>query len=135
MLASVPKPTGHYLCFCNGDAYPVFYPHFYGMFDTTRCLVRDKTHFGLGRIWRHQHELIISARWHSSEFSGEAETQSDILRFKATPTAKRQHPVEKPAAMLASLIESTCSLGSTVLDPFTGSGTLEDCCSNGDVRR
>ena len=122
---SVPllKPSGHFVTFCNGDSYPVFYPEMYRRFDFLKCLVWDKGHVGLGRVWRNQHELVIAGRWNDSEFVEDGELRSDVMAYSATPSAARDHPVEKPPAMLRHLLRPTCPAGGIVLDPFAGSGT------------
>jgi site-specific DNA-methyltransferase (adenine-specific) len=118
------KATGHLLAFCNGDSYPVFYPEMYRRFDFLKSLVWDKGHVGLGRVWRNQHELVIAARWNTCWFADDGVLRSDMLPFKATRSSEREHPVEKPVALLTSLIGATTpSLSGTVLDPFMGSGT------------
>ena len=132
MLAqSVPllKPTGHFLSFCNGDSWAVFYPHFYRHFHAIKCLVWDKGHFGMGRVWRNQHELILAARWSTSVFADSSNSRGDVLKFKATTPAKREHPVEKPAPMLADLISTTLGNSGLVLDCFAGSGTTLEAAS------
>ena len=124
--------TGHFLTFCNGDSYPVFYPEMYRQFDSLACLVWDKTHIGLGRVWRHQHELIIAARRADSVFYDDGQVRADVLRFPAARPSRREHPVEKPVAMLADLIGPTTPENGLVLDPFAGSGTtLEAAVSIG----
>lgn len=115
--------TGHFLCFCNHESYPVFYPEFYGRFDYCKSLVWDKGHVGLGRVWRNQHELVIAARWDTSIFAEDGKLRSDVLTYGATPSASRTHPVEKPESLLGDLIIPTTSAGGVVLDPFMGSGT------------
>ena len=119
----VLRETGHMLTFCNGDSYPVFYPEMYRRFDFLKCLVWDKEHFGMGRVWRNQHELLIAARWSSSVFRDDGKHRIDILRHRITPPRDRRHPVEKPMSLLADLIEPTVPIDGTVLDPFMGSGT------------
>jgi site-specific DNA-methyltransferase (adenine-specific) len=116
-------PRGHFLTFCNGDSYPVFYPEIYRRFDFLKSLVWDKGHVGLGRVWRSQHELLIAARWSEAKFADDGKLRSDVLRYDATPSSDRLHPLEKPPALLRSLIEPTTQLGACVLDPFAGSGT------------
>ena len=122
---SIPRlrETGHFLTFCNGDSYPVFYPEMYRRFDFLKSLVWDKGHVGLGRVWRNQHELIIAARWQEVWFADDKVLRSDVLRFDATPSLDRQHPVEKPESLLRALLEPTTEPGGTVLDPFMGSGS------------
>jgi site-specific DNA-methyltransferase (adenine-specific) len=116
------KDTGHFLTFCNGESYPVFYPEMYRRFETLKTLVWDKQAIGLGRVWRNQHELIIAGRWAESRFEDDGKTRSDVLRFKAT-RARRDHPVQKPVDMLADLISPTTPRDGLVCDPFIGSGT------------
>jgi len=117
------KETGHFLAFCNGDSYPVFYPEMYRRFDIVKCLIWDKGHVGLGRIWRHQHELIIAARWRESFVNINGKLYSDVITANATPSANREHPVQKPIECLSPLIEPVTPDGGLVLDPFMGSGT------------
>jgi site-specific DNA-methyltransferase (adenine-specific) len=123
MIAPRLNTTGHWLTFCNHESYPVFYPVFYGYFDFLKLLVWDKGHVGLGRVWRNQHELIIAARWDSSEFVEDGRLRSDVLKYKATPPSERQHPVEKPDNLLQDLLLPTTKPGQLVLDPFAGSGS------------
>jgi len=115
LAKSVPKlkETGHFLTFCNHASYPVFYPCMYRYFDYMK----------LGRTWRNQHELIIAARWHNAVFNNDGKLRADVLSYEATRSQTREHPVEKPIALLADLIEPTTHEGDTVLDLFMGSGT------------
>ena len=125
------REDGHLLTFCNAESYPVFYPAMYRHFDTLGCLVWDKCAMGLGRGWRHQHELIIAARWKESEVYG-ASSRTDVLRHKSTPSKKRNHPVEKPAALLAELIEAVSQPNDLIVDAFMGGGsTLAAAQANG----
>lgn len=117
------RETGHFITFCNGDSYPVFYPEMYRRFDFLKCLVWDKGHVGLGRVWRNQHELMIAARWQDVVFADDGVLRADIARFEATPSADREHPVEKPDKLLRWLIQPTSSPGDLVIDPFAGSGS------------
>ena len=117
------RPTGHFLTFCNGDSYPVFYPEMYRRFDYLKSLVWDKGRVGLGRVWRNQHELVIAARFKDSVFREDGKLRSDVLQYKATRPKDRVHPVEKPTSLLSALIEPTVPPGGVVLDPFMGSGT------------
>jgi DNA modification methylase len=60
-MVRVLKPSGHCIAFCNGDSYPVFYPEMYRRFDFLKCMVWDKGHVGLGRVWRNQHDCSSRA--------------------------------------------------------------------------
>jgi site-specific DNA-methyltransferase (adenine-specific) len=115
--------TGHWLTFCNHESYPVFYPVFYSHFDYLKAIVWDKGHVGLGRVWRNQHELIIAARWDTSEFVEDGKLRADVLKHKATSSSDRLHPVEKPDSLLQDLLIPTTKPGQIILDPFAGSGS------------
>lgn len=128
------KPTGHFLTFCNGDSYPVFYPEMYRRFDYLKSLVWDKGHVGLGRIWRNQHELVIAARWDESIFNEDKTLRADVFRFDATPSSDRVHPVEKPVDMLRWLLTPIIPPIGCVLDPFAGSGTTLQAAKSLGVR-
>lgn len=49
--------------------------------------------------------------------------QTNVLKYDTVPPAKKIHPVEKPAALLRQLIESSTVPGEVVLDMFGGSGS------------
>lgn len=123
--AAIPtlQATGHLITFCNGDSYPVFYPEMYRRFDTLVALIWDKGHVGLGRVWRHQHEMILAGRWETAQFYEDGSLRSDILKATATVSTKREHPVEKPTALLKELMMPTTQHGGIVADPFMGSGS------------
>jgi site-specific DNA-methyltransferase (adenine-specific) len=99
-------------------------------FDKLKCLVWDKGHVGLGRIWRNQHELLIAGRNKGHFFKQDGTLRADIFEFKATPSKKRKHPVEKPVEMLEWLINSVTNEGDTVLDMFMGGGSTGAACKN-----
>ncbi len=122
-LRRIVKPTGHTLVFCNADSYAAFYPAMYNRWDKLTCLIWDKDRPGLGRVWRHQHEMIIAARNKGAYEPNDGRLRADVFRVKATLPSERCHPVQKPAELLAALIESCCPVGGIVLDPFAGSGT------------
>lgn len=123
-IVRVLKPQGHIFVFCNGDSYPVFYIPMFNRFDKVKALVWDKGHFGLGRIFRNQHELIIWGRSTDCTHIDDGRPHSDVLRYSATPTKDRDHPVEKPEPLMMELISPTTPEGGVVLDPFCGSGTV-----------
>jgi len=122
-VCRIIRQTGHFLVFCNCDSFSVFYEPMYNSFQVTKSLVWNKLNIGLGRIWRHQHELIIAARNSDCKFNDDGKLRRDVISVKATRSEKRTHPVEKPIKLLRQLIEPTTLEGDLVLDPFCGSGT------------
>jgi site-specific DNA-methyltransferase (adenine-specific) len=124
----VIKPTGHLFVYCNAGSYPVFYPVVYGWWMVTNALVWDKTRIGLGRIFRHQYELILWGRDSEAYMQSDGRVHSDILSYPATLARDRTHPIEKPAAMMAELISICVPENGIVLDCFAGSGTTGVAC-------
>lgn len=117
------KPDGHFLVFCNCDSFPTFYVPMYNHFEVTKSLVWDKKHVGFGRIWRHQHELIIAARNKECKVNENGRLYRDVIAVKITQPEDRTHPVQKPVKLLKYLIEPITLQNDIVLDPFCGSGT------------
>ena len=124
----IVKDSGHTLAFCNCDSYAAFYPPMYGLWDKLVSIVWDKDRPGLGRVWRHQHELIIGARNRGAFEARNGNLFPDVIRHKATRSKDRLHPVEKPSEMLAELIEACCPPDGIILDAYMGSGTTGVAC-------
>ena len=120
------KPTGYCLSFCGADSYAAFYPAMYNHWERLSCLVWDKLNPGLGRNWRHQHELILVACQRAAFLPQDGKLRTDVLRFRATPSKERVHPVQKPAALLCGLIQAASPIGGIICDPFCGSGTTAE---------
>ncbi len=127
-LARITKEGGHVLTFSNADSFAAFYPAMYERWDKLVALVWDKDRPGLGRVWRHQHELIIAARNKGAYNPDDGICRADVLRFRATLSRDRLHPVEKPVAMLSELVVASCPKDGTVLDPYMGSGSTGVSC-------
>lgn len=122
------KDDGHLFVFCNCDSYPVFYEPMYNNFDKIKSIVWDKTKVGLGRIFRNQHELIIWARMKNHKFIQDGKLRTDVLKFSATLSKNRSHPVEKPVNLLKELITATTYENNLILDPFMGGGSTILAC-------
>jgi len=122
----VVKKTGTIYIFCDGQSYPLFYYHLYPFCKSVRPLIWDKKTSINGYSWRHQHEIIIFAE--QSQAKPKPSGDGDILKYSAVPVDKREHPAEKPLALLMSLIEKSTNEGDMVLDPFLGSGSTLWAC-------
>jgi site-specific DNA-methyltransferase (adenine-specific) len=86
-------------------------------------LVWDKTYFGMGSIFRNQHEFIV----HMSVGNPSPPQRLDVgnvLQCKPVTVADRDHPTEKPVDLLATLLSVVCPPGGHVVDPFMGVGTV-----------
>jgi len=122
----VLKPKGRALVFCDCYSYPVFWSAFYGLFDHVRALIwyKGKGYFSLGcnQAFRYSYEMISHAFNKDSWF--DKSQRQDVITCKNVPSAKRQHPAQKPIKLLMKLIIATCPKHGVVLDPFAGSGAI-----------
>lgn len=111
--------TEHLLWFTRWDAWPDVWMNIGQYFPVRGVLIWDKGTPGMGDLshWGLSYEMIASAG--TGKIQGGRD--GSILRFGGVPPQNRQHPTEKPIALLAYLIRK---LGpKSVLDPFMGSGT------------
>jgi len=120
------KPNAQFYMFCNGQSYPLFFYHAFGITKSVRPLIWDKLTSINGYGWRHQHELIMWGEMPESKPvpSGDG----DILKCRAVKVADRTHPAEKPLEIITKLICKSSKENDTVLDPFGGSGTTAVAC-------
>lgn len=85
-------------------------------------LVWDKQAFGMGAIFRNQHEFIV----HMSAGNPSDPQRRDVgnvLRFPAVHESRRVHPTEKPVTLLHTILSVVTPPGGLVLDPFAGAGS------------
>lgn len=123
--ARVLKPTGTFYLFCDGQSYPIAFTGLYPHCKYVRPLIWDKQTSYNGYTWRHQHELIA---WGEREHSPRIPTgDGDILRCPAVPVDDRDHPAEKPVALICKLL-SKLPDGAIVIDPFMGGGVVGQAC-------
>lgn len=117
------NPQGHLFTFCNDESYPVFYPGVYGIWDFSRALIWDKTRVGLGKIFRHQYEMILWASNKGADVFNDGQLHSDLLKHPPTLSKNRLHPVEKPQSLYKELISVCSRENDLIIDSFLGSGT------------
>lgn len=94
------------------------YPLLYGLMQKpAACIVWVKNMFGMGKGYRHQHELIL--------FEGDIETndKSDVWEIKRDNGSEYDHPTQKPVALAKEAIVNSCKRAGNVLDMFGGSGS------------
>lgn len=83
-------------------------------------LVWDKATLGMGAIFRNQHEFIV----HMTAGTPTPPQRRDMPNVLRYPKVRDgDHPTEKPTALLQDLLSVVAAPGSTVLDPFAGSGS------------
>lgn len=83
-------------------------------------LVWDKTYFGMGSIFRNQHEFIL----HFTSGNPTPPQRRDVGNVIACkPIRGGAHPTEKPVPLLRTLLSVVTPPGGLVVDPFAGSGS------------
>ncbi|MFT3806061.1 DNA-methyltransferase [Arenimonas sp.] len=53
-----------------------------------------------------------------------------VLRFSQDTQRSSEHPTQKPVALMEYLVKTHSAMGSSVIDPFMGSGTTGVACMN-----
>lgn len=83
-------------------------------------LVWDKQAFGMGSIFRNQHEFIV----HFTSGNPPEPQRRDVGNvLRHARVRDGEHPTEKPEGLLRTLLGVVCPPAGTVLDPFAGSGS------------
>lgn len=102
---------------------------------STAELIWDKGEIGMGNLslpWGSQHEKILFGAVYTSKaeravgggaLSARIRNGSIIRQNRKTGRGVKNHPTEKPVALLSQLVESSSRPGEVVLDPFMGSGS------------
>jgi site-specific DNA-methyltransferase (adenine-specific) len=86
-------------------------------------LVWDKAAFGMGTIFRNQHEFIVHMSA-GNPIGPQRRDVGNVLRFPAVHESQRVHPTEKPVKLLHTLLSVVTPPGGPVLDPFAGAGSV-----------
>ena len=85
---------------------------------TKKCLIWDKTFRGL-----HFNDCEIAACYGCGE-------ACRVLAYNPSKSGKKDHPTQKPIAVMEWCIGHLPSSAQTILDPFMGSGTTGVACAN-----
>ena len=87
-----------------------------------QLLIWIKNHSVIGRKdYLPMHELIIFGWYGSHEFK---KAKDKSLLFCPKPSKSPLHPTQKPVSLLRRLVLNSTSIGDTVIDCFSGSGSL-----------
>lgn len=89
-------------------------------FGVRSMIVWDKTHPGMGRGWRSQHELIMWAAKVTPPFDKHGAGGGNVIQAKRT--GNDLHTTQKPVDLLTGLLE-VAAFAVSVYDPFAGSGS------------
>ena len=103
------------------DAWPDVWELFAAEMKVNGLLVWDKGQPGMGDLnhWGPSYELIASC----GPVKTKGSRDCSVLRYNTVPSAKRNHPTEKPVALFEYLLTKATDAGEVVIDPFMGSGT------------
>jgi len=130
----VLKPNTHAYLFCNEYGLATFRTEMAAAgFKVKRLLVWVKDQHTAGDLpgdYANRTEYLLFGHKGRRLLNGHRDT--NVLFFKRVGR-RRDHPTEKPEAMLRYLIEKSSTLGELVLDPFAGSGTT--CKASKDLGR
>jgi site-specific DNA-methyltransferase (adenine-specific) len=93
--------------------------------DFFHAVVWDKSARGNGMGWRYRrnYEFVMVAHRTSGRLSWANEDAQVPNIVRLAPPRERQHPNEKPVALVEHFMRLHTRPGDTVLDPFLGSGT------------
>ena len=116
--------AGWYVCAPAGRQFLQFAKRLDALGIWRQTLVWLKDAFVLGRSdFHYRHEAIFYG-WvpGAAHRAPPTRTLDTILEF-ARPRISRDHPTEKPLALVQHCVETSSDRGAIVLDPFAGSGT------------
>lgn len=116
-------PTGHVMMFADWRMVPMLAPAIESAgFRYRSMIVWDKGSMGCGLGFRPAHEIIMHFTGRAPAFH--SASCGNVIRAKRVHTNERDHPAEKPAALLRELIKVVVPPGGAVLDCFAGSGSM-----------
>lgn len=119
-LHRVLKPDSHVYLFCDQETMFVVKPMAeHAGFRFWKPLVWDKRQIGMGYHYRARYEFILffeKGRRKLADLS-----VSDVIEC---PRVHRGYPAEKPVLVSEVLVRQSSIRGQTVVDPFTGSGSV-----------
>ena len=122
LIRQVLRDDGQAYFNCDGQSYPVFFACSYPLWDVTRPLIWYKPTGRVGTGWIHAHELILHCANKVTVYAENKGRRLDIIGIMPVRTLHRQHPAEKPGALIDFVLEAVPP-NEAVLDPFCGTGT------------
>jgi site-specific DNA-methyltransferase (adenine-specific) len=115
-------------CFCGGGGpRPVFAwlaeRMDRGGLEFFHSVIWDKRNPGLGQRYRRQHEMIMVAHKAGGRIRWNKDGRLVRNVLSEMPSREREHPNEKPLALMAQIVGAHSNAPDRILDPFMGSGT------------
>lgn len=117
------KVDTHLYWFTRWDVWPDAYDSIAPHVPVKNALVWDKGHPGMGNleVYGYSFEMVVFAgKGHRKLVGGRP---SSVFRMNAVANASRDHPTEKPLALIEDWVQRSSNAAESVLDPFMGSGT------------
>ncbi len=102
--------------------YPILYPLFVEKFAMRNLIVWDYEYIKCGNFYRYSHELIMFGTKGKATRRFVA-NERDVWRLPCYKVPGREHPSQKPVALVEKMIVDNTDEGAVVFDPFMGSGT------------
>ncbi len=118
------KKDSHIYIFTSWKVYEKVKPIIEKHFTVKNCLIWNKTEWGMGDLdgnYAEKYEMIIFAVQGKRKLLSE-KRPVNVLEY--APTDNSKHPTEKPIELIKELIENSTKEGETILDYFTGSGSV-----------
>ena len=92
-------------------------------------VIWDKVNPGLGWRYRRQHEMVMVSHRVGGKLKWPDSKRATPNIFSLMPPREREHPNEKPLALVEHFIKLHTAEDDVVLDPFMGSGTTGVACA------
>jgi len=114
--------TGTFTFFTDWRMVPILAPAIesYG-FRWQAMIVWKKPSIGMGAGFRPQHELVLHFTNGSPIYF--AKNGSNVIDSSRVGVNEREHPTQKPVALMGEIIRVVSPEGGLILDPFMGSGS------------
>jgi site-specific DNA-methyltransferase (adenine-specific) len=124
-FSSALATDAHLLMFCHWESWPDFYDALTPYVSLRNALIWHKATGGMGNVrtnYLRDYEVILYGGRGARSLLGTG-AYTNVLSGFARVGNGREHPTEKPGALLRHLIVRHCPEGGTVFDPFAGSGS------------
>lgn len=118
-------------CFCSWHKIDIFKQEIEKLFKIKNVIVWVKNNHGSGDLkgaYAPKHEFVIYA--HKGRGLFREKRIPDVMEYPKIHSSKLQHPTEKNTDMLELFIKNNSDEGTSILDPFMGSGSTGVACKN-----